>query len=493
MIPGLKPYPATRESGVDSLGSVPTHWEVTKLGRIGRFSKGKGGSKEDEVTTGIPCVRYGDLYTKHTYFIHDSRACITRETANDYTPIKPGDVLFAASGETIDEIGKSAVNLIERRAYCGGDIIIFRPNGRTDHRYLAYATDFHPAAIEKARMGRGFTVVHIYGDQLKRLPIPVPPVSEQTAIARFLEHADCHIQRYINAKQKLIALLEELKQGVFDNAITGELDARTRRHHEDYRDTQNHCRQTLPEHWRLARLKDAAQVQTGLTLGKDFSNSTTVTRPYLRVANVQHGHLDLSEVKQISLPLSEVRSTTLTSGDVLMTEGGDIDKLGRGCLWQDEIPDCLHQNHVFAVRCDQDLLVPEFLVLLMQSRLGRTYFQRTAKQTTNLASTNSSTLKAFPIPLPPVSEQLGILDKVSKEAESLDSAIGQAAKIVELVHEYGTCLVANVVTGKLDVREAAASPSDLHPLTAVDATAKSHKTRYAPAFNHEQGLSELAG
>ena len=127
MIPGLKPYPAMKDSGVDTLGAVPVHWEVTKLGRVGRFFKGNGGTKEDEVPTGIPCIRYGDLYTRHNYFIHDSRACISEERASDYTPIEYGDVLFAASGETIDEIGKSAVNLIEGEACCGGDVIIFRP------------------------------------------------------------------------------------------------------------------------------------------------------------------------------------------------------------------------------------------------------------------------------------------------------------------------------------------------------------------------------
>ena len=109
MIPGLKRYPEMKESGVDWLGRVPAHWEVKKLGQIGRFSKGNGASKEDERAEGIPCIRYGDLYTTHTYFIRDSRACIPPNRAMDYTPIELGDVLFAGSGETVEEIGKSAV------------------------------------------------------------------------------------------------------------------------------------------------------------------------------------------------------------------------------------------------------------------------------------------------------------------------------------------------------------------------------------------------
>jgi type I restriction enzyme S subunit len=123
----LKPYPAYKRSGVPWLDQVPEHWEVRRLGQIGSLSKGNGGSKEDEAATGVPCVRYGDLYTTHTYFIAKSRSVVSPERAKGYTPISFGDVLFAASGETIDEIGKSAVNLIQTEACCGGDVILFRP------------------------------------------------------------------------------------------------------------------------------------------------------------------------------------------------------------------------------------------------------------------------------------------------------------------------------------------------------------------------------
>jgi len=123
----------------------------------------------------------------------------------------------------------------------------------------------------------------------------------------------------------------------------------------------------VPEHWEIVRLKDAASVQTGLTLGKNYGNIETETHPYLRVANVQVGCVDLKHVKYIDVPAREASGATLQAGDVLMTEGGDIDKLGRGCVWRDEIPGCLHQNHVFAVRCNKQLLEPEFLVGVMAS------------------------------------------------------------------------------------------------------------------------------
>ena len=177
-----KPYPEYKESGVEWLGDVPEHWDVRRLGQIGKLSKGNGGNKEDEMSSGVPCVRYGDLYTTHTYFILESRSFVSKANAEDYTPINFGDVLFAASGETIDEIGKSAVNLMQSAACCGGDIILFRPERRFEARYLGYAADCRSAVAQKASMGRGFTVIHIYGSSLKYLSLPLPSDSEQTAI-----------------------------------------------------------------------------------------------------------------------------------------------------------------------------------------------------------------------------------------------------------------------------------------------------------------------
>ena len=114
-------------SDIGPLGVLPTHWEMRRLAQIGALLKGRGGNKEDEVEKGVPCVRYGDLYTTHAESIVESRSCVSPAKARTYTPIRFGDVLFAASGETIEEIGKSAVNLMRGQACCGGDIILFRP------------------------------------------------------------------------------------------------------------------------------------------------------------------------------------------------------------------------------------------------------------------------------------------------------------------------------------------------------------------------------
>ena len=219
-----QPYPAYKPSGVEWLGDVPTHWDVQQLGRMGTLSKGNGGSKADEAPAGVPCVRYGDLYTTHTRFIKSSRAFVSQARAADYTPLKHGDILFAASGESIDEIGKSAVNLILSGACCGGDIIVFRPKYRTHAPFMGYVTDCWSSAMQKATMGRGFTVVHIYATQLKQLLLPVPAHSEQAAIARYLDYAERRIQRYVESEQRQIHLLNEYRSRLIADVVTGKLD-----------------------------------------------------------------------------------------------------------------------------------------------------------------------------------------------------------------------------------------------------------------------------
>lgn len=137
------------------------------------------------------------------------------------------------------------------------------------------------------------------------------------------------------------------------------------------------------------RLKRVCRLQSGLTV--DSSREITgdaVTRPYLRVANVPAGWLDLDSVTEVSVPRRLAEKSTLQPGDVLMTEGGDLDKLGRGTVWRGEIPSRLHQNHVFALRPQEGVLEPRFLAYVTQSFHSRHYFERTGTKTTNLASTS---------------------------------------------------------------------------------------------------------
>ncbi|MHB8788315.1 MAG: restriction endonuclease subunit S [Desulfobulbaceae bacterium] len=363
-----------------------------------------------------------------------------------YKLVQPGDIAYNKMRAWQGAIGASQYRGIISPAY-----VVQRPRNGAQAAYMHYLLRTPAFAKEAERWSYGITsdMWSLRPEHFKMIYCCLPPPGEQTAIVRFLDHADRKISRSIRAKQKLIKLLEEQKQAIINRAVTRGLDPDVR-----LKPSGVEWLGDIPEHWSLARLKNVAVVQTGVTLGKNYGGIPTQSYPYLRVANVQRGHVALKQIKFIDVPPKEAAGAMLKAGDVLMTEGGDIDKLGRGCVWRDEIPGCLHQNHVFAARCRQSLLLPDFLVGLMTSQHGRAYFQLTAKQTTNLASTNSSTLKAFPVALPSPEEQRIILDKLASQTSDVDKAIKRTEREITLLREYRTRLIADVVTGKLDVREA---------------------------------------
>jgi type I restriction enzyme S subunit len=206
----------------------------------------------------------------------------------------------------------------------------------------------------------------------------------------------------------------------------------------------------MPEHWQIKRLKFLADLQTGLTLGKDFAGRKLVRRPYLRVANVQDGYLDLDTITEIDLPVDEVDRYELRPGDVLITEGGDFDKLGRGYVWEGQISGCLHQNHVFAVRPQADQLDSRFLAGLMASAHGKAYFTSTSQQTTNLATTSSTKLKNFPLLLPPLTEQRAITTFLDRETARIDALIGHKERLIALLEEKRQAVISHAVVRGLD-------------------------------------------
>lgn len=173
-------------------------------------------------------------------------------------------------------------------------------------------------------------------------------------------------------------------------------------------------------------LCEVAEIRTGIAKGK-AGLKNPVELPYLRVANVQDGRIDLTLIKKILVESNNIERYALQAGDVLMTEGGDIDKLGRGAVWNGQIEPCLHQNHVFSVRPDKRLLNSTYLAAVASSDYGRKYFLSCAKRTTNLASINSTQLKAFPIPLPSLPEQ----EKIASVLTAVDDKLDVIARQIE--------------------------------------------------------------
>ncbi len=177
----------------------------------------------------------------------------------------------------------------------------------------------------------------------------------------------------------------------------------------------------IPNDWQVGLLAEFAQIRTGIAKNANASLLDPIEVPYLRVANVQDGYLDLSELSTIKIDSSDLRRFSVLPDDVLMNEGGDLDKLGRGALWRGEIQPCVHQNHVFVVRC-RDGLLPEFLNAWTSSPVARRYFLLAGRQTTNLASINKTSLGQLPVPVPArVVEQQAIAEALGDADALIDS------------------------------------------------------------------------
>ena len=170
----------------------------------------------------------------------------------------------------------------------------------------------------------------------------------------------------------------------------------------------------LPEGWELSNLDDLVDIQSGITKGRKLSGRELTAIPYLSVANVQRGFLTLDNVKEIELPIDELEKYEVLAGDLLITEGGDWDKVGRTAIWTNELPYVAHQNHVFKARLFTQQQLSEWFELYLNSKVARDYFANSSKQTTNLASINKTQLRGCKVALPPVKEQHRIVAKVDE-------------------------------------------------------------------------------
>ncbi|MDI6894959.1 MAG: restriction endonuclease subunit S [Bacillota bacterium] len=372
------------------------------------------------------------------------------EVLTGYTYFAENDVLVAKITPCFEN-GKGALaeGLANRTGFGTTELYVLRARPGLVSRFLFYLTISHP--FRKI----GESEMYGAGGQ-KRVPPHVvrdfrfarPSLAEQRAIALFLDRETARIDRLVACKKRLIELLSEKRAALITRAVTRGLDSGV-----PLKDSGVNWLGEIPAHWETRRLKELSALQTGLTLGKTYEGQQLTTRPYLRVANVQDGYLDLAEITEIEVPVQDVHHYELQAGDVLMTEGGDFDKLGRGYVWEGQIAGCLHQNHIFVVRPQPDRLNSHLLALVMSSHYGRAYFTAESKQSTNLASTNTKTLRNFPIPLPPLSEQEAIVGWVKLQTAKIDQLTGRIREGIDRLHEYRTALIWAAVTGKIDVHE----------------------------------------
>lgn len=437
------------------LGYWPEEWRKARIKRVcdiaPTFSDGK--PSDEEACTVVPMEAVSQIGIVNSD---------TEEAFVEVTPglnlFESGDVLFAKITPCMEN-GKGAFvqGLPTRYAFGSTEFHVLRPGYEVDGRFLYYFT-FNPTfrAWAEKNMRGAAGQQRVSARFLKYTRIPLPPLPEQKRIAIYLDAACKAIDKAVETKREQLGTLDALRKSIITRAVLTGLNCNRK-----LKKTNSQWLSEIPGDWRLVSLKRISETQSGLTLGKTFAGPL-VERPYLRAANVQDGYLDLEKITNIDLPERLIARYELRDGDVLMTEGGDLDKLGRGYVWEGQIDGCLHQNHVFAIRPYRWQLLPRFLMYLMASRFGRDYFEATGKRTTNLASTNSTKVGLLPVPLPPMREQEGIVTYIDKELEKvgrIESAISEQVSTLIL---YRKSLIHECVTGKRRINEADVVHAEAH-------------------------------
>lgn len=336
--------------------------------------------------------------------------------------LRPGDVLVAEASGSADEVGKPAIWRGEIAGCCFQNTLVRVRTLGPLPEYLRY---FLLGEAQSGRIGRaspGVGIHHIGAARLAAWRVPVAPIAEQHRIVTAIEEQLSRLDGAAELVRRASARLRALREAGVDSALAGD--------------------------WPRAPLGEIAEVSGGVTKdSKRQQDPGFVEVPYLRVANVQRGYLNLDTVTTIRVPPATAEALELKPGDVLFNEGGDRDKLGRGWVWSGEIPSCIHQNHVFRARL-RDGFEPRF-VSWWGNSFGREWFWRHGRQTTNLASMSLSTLKAFPVPTPPLDEQRAVVAEIERLLSSVDHLSQTVAASLRRVEGLRRSILKEAFRGEL--------------------------------------------
>ncbi len=356
---------------------------VVEFGSLFHFIRNGMSVKQDKSGDGLPITRIETIANATIDSTRVGYAGVSEEDAARWL-LEPGDILFSHIN-SVEHVGKCAVYRgIPDKLVHGMNLLCLRCDQTQINpefaKYLIRSPEFR-ARLQNF-INKAVNQASVSIGNLKPIPVNIPPLQEQRHIAAILDQTDA-----LRAKRReALAQLDSLTQSIFIEMF-GDPVSNSKR----WADTNT--------------LGEVASIASGVTKGRNLTGKATRNIRYLAVANVQDKSLNLSSVKTIEATEEEIERYLLKSDDLLLTEGGDPDKLGRGTLWKNELPECIHQNHIFRVRVTSDAVTPLFLNWLVGSERGKKFFLRSAKQTTGIASINMTQLRSFPLLLPPMKLQ----------------------------------------------------------------------------------------
>lgn len=405
--------------------------------------------------------------------------------------VKAGDILFSTVRTYLKNIATVPAiydNQIASTGFC-----VLRSAPEIDNQYLFYFTLTKPFLSALAELQRGTSYPAVRDSDVREQLIPLAPLAEQQRIVAAIETHFTRLDAAVAALKRVQANLRRYRASVLKAACEGRLVPTeadlARAAGREYEPAaallarilaarraqwaQEHPGKPyrepaaadvtdlpeLPEGWAWATLDALAKVQTGLAKGKKLGSQHIISVPYLRVANVQDGFLDLAEIKTIEIIATEIERYSLKAGDILFNEGGDRDKLGRGAIWSGEIDNCIHQNHVFAVRLYSSKVDPKWVNFVRQLTYARDYFWRLASQTTNLASINSTNLRGLPIPIPPQDEQNRIIIEVERCLSIIDAQERAVAASLARAERLRQSILQRAFSGQLVAQDPRDEPA----------------------------------
>ena len=460
----LKPYPAMKDSGVPWLGAVPEHWEVRRLGTsvhgcINGIWGNDPNGRED-----LPCVRVADFDRARL------RVRLAKPTLRAVAPgerkrrlLKKSDLLLEKSGGgDLQPVGVVMLYDHDIEAVCSNFVARMPVSARCNSSYLTYLHSHLYAIRLNVRSIKQTTgIQNLDSSSYLGEPVAFPPLAEQAAIVRFLDHADRRIRRYIRAKQQLIALLEEQKQAIIHQAVTRGLDPTVR-----LRPSAVRWLGDIPVHWEIWQIGHLGQVGNGSTPSRsNMGYWDGGTYPWLNSSSVNQSPITQADQFVTDLALRECHLPRVQTGSVLVAITGQGKTRGISAALDTE---ATINQHVAYVTPRNDVIGAEYL----QLALSAAYRELRAISDDSGSTKGALTcwdISHFRVPLPPRAEQAEITLATRQATKTLESTSAKAAQEVMLAREYRTRLIADVVTGKLDVRAAAARlPDEVEELEQLD-------------------------
>lgn len=440
MIAELKPYPAYKDSGVPWLGEVPEHWEIERAKWLFR-KMDRPVIDSDEVVT---CFRDGVVTLRKNRRV---RGFTESFKEIGYQGIRRGDLVIHAMDAFAGAIGVSDSDGKGTPVYS-----VCAPVQGTDSHYYAFmlremARCQWIQALAKGIRERSTDFrFETFSSQL----VPLPQTDEQDAIVRFLDYMDLRIRHYIRAKQKLIKLLAEQKQAIIHRAVTRGLDPNVR-----LKPSGVAWLGDVPEHWEVRRLKSlVSSVTSGSRGWSNFVADAGVQ--FIRIGNLTRTSIDLDMTKMVRLllpsrVLGEAARTRIQADDILLSITAFI---GSVAVVPIKIDESYISQHVACCRPRAGAANPRWIAYVLLSSVGQTHGKLSMYGGTK-QGLSLDDVKNYLVLLPPPDEQERLVNWIEQASSSVDARIRNTKREISLLREYRTRLIADVVTGKLDVREAA--------------------------------------